>query len=91
MIQRFQLLTLDSLAEVAYFFIIKDKKNEEKREVAENRDFHSPSKLEKVRCLVILHTDYIIQNSLKSKPYGLAKGQGPLESKAIFFCAISEV
>lgn len=33
MIQRFQLLTLDSLKEVAYFFIIKDKKNEEKREV----------------------------------------------------------
>lgn len=33
MIQRFQLLTLDSFEEVEYFFIIKDKKNEEKREV----------------------------------------------------------
>lgn len=33
MIQRFQLLTLDSFEEAACFFIIKDKKDEEKREV----------------------------------------------------------
>lgn len=44
----FQLLALDiSFSEAAHFFILEDKKNEEKCDESWSRDFHFPSKFEK--------------------------------------------
>lgn len=68
---------------VAHFFIIKDKKNEEKCEMAWNHDFDSPLSLKSEVACDIAHWSY--NPPSVSEPYVLVQGNYPSANKALFF------